>query len=268
MMDRVLAIHPNGDTRSMPGVVTREPTYGLPAIWIEGKHREAAQAAKFTLVEPEAVLMTHLTEILQREAAALLTRGETDKLLAELRKSQPGLVEEVIPTLLTVGDVQKVLQALLREKVSIRNMEAIMETLADAARSSKTPATLTEAVRQRLGPAICQALLGDASTLNVLTLDASLEHSLGETARQSESGKGAPLHPPRAQHLLSRLALASDRMMKSNLLPVLLCAPELRRPVRALVERAVPHMRVLSLVEVPNAVSLKSFAVVSVATPT
>jgi flagellar biosynthesis protein FlhA len=138
-----LAIHPSGDVRSIPGEVTRDPTYGLPAVWIEESQRSAAVAARFTLVDGPTVMMTHLTEILRRESATLLTRAETDRLLARVRQSQPGLVEELIPTVLSVGDVQKVLQNLLREKVSIRHINAILETLADAGRLTKDAGLLT-----------------------------------------------------------------------------------------------------------------------------
>src|SRR5690606_17419401 len=130
----------------------------LPALWIDPAQREAATAAHYTLVDAGTVFLTHLTEVLRRESPTLLTRGETDKVLARVRQAHPALVEELVPVLLSVGDVQKVLQNLLREKVSIRHMEAILETLADAARSTKDAAQLTEAVRQRLGHAICQGL--------------------------------------------------------------------------------------------------------------
>ena len=141
--------------------MTRDPTYGLPALWIEERQHDAAVAAKFTLVDAPTVFLTHLTEVLRRESATLLTRAETDKLLARVRQVQPSLVEEIIPTVLSVTDVQRVLQSLLREKVSIRNLEAILETLADAGRQNKDPGHLTEIVRERLGHAICHGLVGD-----------------------------------------------------------------------------------------------------------
>jgi flagellar biosynthesis protein FlhA len=248
-------------------VVTRDPTYGLPALWIEEHQRAAAQAAKYTLVDAPSVLMTHLSEVLQREAATLLTRAETDRLLARVRQTQPGLVEELIPTVLTVGDVQKVLQSLLREKVSIRNIEAILETLADAGRSTKDPHALTEVARQRLGRAICQALLGEASALQVLTLDPAIETEFLTSLQAARAPDGAArpfvIEPGLAEQFLSRLVQQSDRMMKSNLLPVLLCSPDLRRHVRSRSERVMPHLRVLSMAEVPQHVELKSWGVVA-----
>lgn len=264
-MQQWLAIHPSGEVHSIPGEVTRDPTYGLPALWIDSAQREMAQAAKFTLVDAPTVFMTHLTEVLRREAATLLTRVEIDQLLARVRESRPGLVEELVPTVLSVGDVQKVLQNLLREKVSIRHMEAILETLADAGRATKDAGQLTELVRHRLGHAICQDLLGEASALHVMTLDPLVESRF----MQSLQGAQAPAQPlalePRlAEQFMSKTMEQADRMMKSNLLPVLLCSPDLRRHLRALCERVMPHLRVLSMTEIPQTIELKSYGVVSI----
>ncbi|HZY20756.1 MAG TPA: flagellar biosynthesis protein FlhA [Ramlibacter sp.] len=264
--DRLLAIHAAGDQRSIPGEPTRDPTYGLPALWIDVGQREAATAARYTLVDASTVFMTHLTEVLRRESATLLTRGETDKLLNRVRQTQPPLVEELVPTVLSVGDVQKVLQNLLREKVSIRHMEAILETLADAGRSTKDAAQLTEAVRQRLGHAICQSLAGDASSLHVLTLDPAMESRFMQNLQtaQREGGTGQfVLEPKLVEKFLIHLMQQAEKMMKNNLLPVLLCAPELRRHVRSLSERGLPHLRVLSMAEIPHAIELKSFGTVT-----
>ena len=261
-MDRLLAIHPSGNVRTVPGEATRDPTYGLPALWIGPQHREAAIAARCTLVDAQTVLMTHLTEVLKRESATLLTRAETERLLARIRQAQPTLVEELIPTVLSITDVQRVLQALLREKVSIRHVEAILETLADAGRQTKDVALLTERVRGRLGHAICQALLGETNALQVLTLDPTLESRFLNGLRPTEAGQQGALDPKLIELFMSRLVQQAERMMKGNLLPVLLCSPELRRHVRALSERVLPHLRVLAMTEVPQAVELKSFAVV------
>lgn len=266
-IDRILAIHPGGDVRSIPGEVTRDPTYGLPALWIQDSQREAAAAHKYTLVEAPTVFLTHLTEVLRRESATLLTRSETDKLLARVRQSQPTLVEELIPTILTVSDVQRVLQNLLREKVSIRNMEAILETLSDAGRHSKDTGHLTEMVRQRLGQAICQGLLGDAQILEVMTLDPAIESEFLQSvmAARTPDGQQQPfvLDPKLTEQFIVRLTQQAERMMKGNLLPILLCSPDLRRHIRTLSERVMPHLRVLSMSEVPRTVELKSWGVVT-----
>jgi flagellar biosynthesis protein FlhA len=263
---QLLAIHPTGDLRSVAGEPTRDPTYGLPALWIAPALREQAVAARYTLVDGPTVFMTHLTEVLRREAASLLTRAETDKLLARVRQAQPTLVEELVPVVLAVGDIQKVLQNLLREKVSIRHIEAILETLADAGRATKDSAQLTEAVRQRLGRAICQSLAGSSAALHVLTLDPAIEsrflQNLHAAGREGGSG-GFALEPKLVEKFLLQLMQQAERMMKNNLLPVLLCAPELRRYLRSLSERGLPHLRVLSMAEIPQAIELKSYGTVT-----
>jgi flagellar biosynthesis protein FlhA len=264
---QLLAIHPTGDVRSIAGEVTRDPTYGLPALWIAPELRDQAAAAKYTLVDGATVFMTHLAEVLRRESASLLTRAETDRLLARVRQAQPSIVEELVPVVLAVGDVQKVLQNLLREKVSIRHIEAILETLADAGRGTRDIAALTEAVRQRLGHSICQGLAASGSALHVLTLDPAVESRLLHNLHASQgNGPVGPflLEPKLLEPFLLHLMQHAEKMMKSNLLPVLLCAPELRRHLRSISERALPHLRVLSLAEIPHAIELKSCGTVTV----
>ncbi|MEN9866329.1 MAG: flagellar biosynthesis protein FlhA [Pseudomonadota bacterium] len=263
MSDRTLAIHVGGDTKRVKGIETREPTYGLPAVWIEDSEKDAARAAKYTLVDASTVFITHLSEVLKQQAPMLLTRAETDRLLNRVRQSQPGLVEELIPTVLSVGDVQKILQNLLKEKVSIRNLEAILETLADVARGNKDLMLLTELVRQKLGAAICQSLLGEMNALQVMTLEPQLEQTLIGAVKSADLQTTLVVEPKLAEQLLSRLAQQSERMMKSNMLPVLLCSPDLRRHLRALSERMIPHMRILSMAEIPNSVNLKAWCTVS-----
>lgn len=265
--ERILAIHPAGDTKGVPGEVTRDPTYGLPALWIDPRQRDAAAAARYTLVDASTVFMTHLTEVLRRESATLLTRAETERLLDRVRKTQPTLVEELVPTVLSVSDVQRVLQALLREKVSIRHIEAILETLTDAGRSSKDVGHLAERLRQRLGQAICQGLLGDTNALHVLTLEPAMESQFLHSLRGADGGQSIAIDPVLAEQFMARLVQSAEKMMKSNLLPVLLCSPDLRRHLRSLSERVLPHLRVLSMNEVPHTVELRSYAVVGTQTP-
>jgi len=263
MTDRTLAIRAGSEKRAIKGIETREPSYGLPAIWIEDSEKEVARAAQYTLVDSATVFITHLSEVLKQQSAMLLTRAETDRLLQRVRQQQPGLVEELVPTILSVGDLQKVLQNLLKEKVSIRNLEAILETLADGGRGNKDLGYLTELVRQKLGASICQSLLGDMPALHVLTLDPAVEQSLMQSLRSVEAASALVVEPKLAEQLLGRMAAHAERMMKNNMLPVLLCSPDLRRHLRVLSERVIPHMRILSMSEIPNTVSLKSFGTIS-----
>ncbi|WP_374351363.1 flagellar biosynthesis protein FlhA [Chitinimonas sp.] len=264
--DKLLAIKSSPDAPPVSGIDTREPSFGLPAVWIDEAQREAA-AGHYTLVDPGTVLMTHLCEVLRQQSANLLTRQETERLLRRVRETQPGLVEEIVPTVLAVGDIQRVLQNLLKEKVSLRNFDAIVETLVDHAKLSKDPAYLTEMVRQRLGPLICQALTR-ANVLQVLTLEPGIEQNLLHSVRSAEAGAPLIIEPKLAEQLISRAAQLADTMQRSSLLPVLLCAPELRRHLRALSERMVPNLRVLSLAEIPNTVELRAFGSLSLDTPT
>lgn len=262
--DRTLAIHRGGEARSaLKGVPTRDPAYGLPAVWITDDERQTARETGHTLVDPPTVAITHLGEVVRGHAAALLTRAETERLLERLRPQHAGLLDELVPQVMTLGEIQKVLQNLLKEKVSIRNLEAVLEVLADAGRHAKDADTLTEQVRQRLGPAICQALAGRANELSVLTLDPSVEHTLASSFRAVDDRTTLVLEPRFAEQVLARLAAQVEKMMKANLMPVLLCAPELRRHVRRLTERVMPHLAVVSMAEVPNTVNLKAYGVVS-----
>ena len=257
---KTLAIHASGNTSLVKGVVTRDPSYGLPALWIDDDLRDAARASKYTLIDPITVMVTHLTEVLRQQSATLLTRTETDKMLSQLRVAQPGLVEELVPTMLSVGDVQKILQALLKEKVPIRNLQAIVESLLDTARTTKDIPGLVEAVRQRLALSICNALSVDKRVLHVMTLQPAVEGQLVRTLMGNNAEKSAMIDPRMSETLLLRLSQHAERMMKSNMVPVLLCPVDLRRHLRALCERAIPHLRILSVAEVPVQFELKAFA--------
>lgn len=260
MPDQLLAIHPTGNTSLVPGVETRDPSYGLPALWIDPAQREAARAAKYTLVDPVTVLVTHLSETLRQQAASLLTRTEVDRMLAKLRVAQPGLVEELVPTQMSVGEVQKVLQALIREKVPVRNLQAIIETLIDASKAGKDTSVLVEHCRQRLATTICNQISADKKVLHVMTLHPEFEGQLLQAVTVVEGQRPTPLDPRVSETMLLKLAQQSERMMKNSLTPVLLCPVELRRHIRSLSERAIPHLRVLSMAEVPVQFELKAFS--------
>ena len=263
LADRTLAIDPGGARARLQGVATKDPAYGLPAWWITRDEVALARQGGYTLVDPTTVAITHLSEIIRQNAAALLTRAETERLINRLRPTQSGLLDEVIPQVLTIGEIQKVLQALLKEKVSIRNLEAIIEVLADSGRTHKDTDTLTEIVRQRLAVVICQQLANNAGELYVLTLDPAIEHQLASSIRGVDDKTSLVLEPRFAEQMLARIAVQVEKMMKSNVIPVLLCAPELRRHLRRITERVFPHLSILSMSEVPTTMNLKAFGVVS-----
>ena len=262
---QVLAINPGGVRHKLEGVETRDPAYGLPALWIEPEQRTVARTAGYTLVEPDTVLITHLNELVKQQAPELLTRMETERLVRRLRESSGPLVDELVPNILTFSDIQKTLQLLLREQVSIRNLEAILEVLVDAGRAVKAPEELAERVRERLGSSICQKFSDTRGELNVLTLAPEIERSLLGTQRNAE-GRG-PLFSDMGQldAFIKHLSRQAEAMMGRNLMPVLLCPSPLRRPLRSLIQRSLPHVAIVGLNEVPATTMVRSFAAVGAA---
>jgi flagellar biosynthesis protein FlhA len=261
-MDRVLAINPGGTRAKLDGVETRDPAYGLPAQWIAKDARQFARGAGYTLVDPDTVLMTHLAELAKRHAPELLTRAETERLVQRLREQHGSLIDELVPNVMSYSEIQKVLQLLLREQVSIRNLEAVLEVLVDAGRSTKSPDELAERVRERLGPAICQKLSDGKGELHVLTLAPEVERSLLNAQRTGESR--GPLFSDLAQMdgFMKNLGRQAEAMMGRSLLPVLLCPSPLRRPLRSLMQRSLPYVAVIGVNEVPSSTLVRSFSAV------
>jgi len=262
--DRWLAINANNTASRLEGIRAKDPTYGLPSVWILDEQRRAARDTGHTVVDAATVLLTHLTEVIKQQSPNLLTRAETERMVGRVRERQASLVEELIPKVLSLGDVQKVLQNLLRERASIRNMELVLEVLTDYGARNRDAEFLTEKVRERIGPSICQGLANSAGELYVLTFDPSLEQAITQGVRTVDEKSTLVLEPRLAEQLLRRLGGEMERMMSSNHTPVILCSPNLRRYVRKLTERVLPQLAVISLSEVPTSVSLKAFAMVTV----
>jgi flagellar biosynthesis protein FlhA len=260
--DRFLAINPGGTRAALEGLPAKDPSYGLPAIWLPPESHSEASALGYTVVDPLTVLVTHFSELMKQNSAALLSRAETERLVARVRETQASLVDELIPSVLSLSDVQRVLQQLLREKVSIRNIEFILEVLVDQGKVTRDPDQLTEAVRQKLGGLICQSLTNDAGELYVLTLDPALEQAMSSSIRAVDDKAALVLEPKLMEQIVTALAGQVEKMLGKNLMPVLLCSPSLRRHTKALTERVLPHLSVLSLSEIPTTVSVRSFGMV------
>jgi len=263
LADRMLAINPGNVTETVSGVETRDPTYGLPAVWIIDDDADRARQAGYTVVEPLQVLMTHLTEAMRRNAPNLLTRAETERLINRVRQRDTGLIEELVPGVMSLSEIQKVLQGLLAEKVSVRNLDQILEVLVDAGKRVKDTPQLIEQVRQKLGPSICHALTDRSGALNVLVLDPSVESALASGIRAEGETRRMVVEPKLAEQVLKRLSAQVEKMMGANINPVLLCAPELRQQLRQFTERVIPNLAVVSMSEVPNTLSVKSFGMVT-----
>lgn len=261
--DALLAINPGGKRPRLEGKETRDPAYGLPAQWIRPEQRQYARGAGYTLVDPETVLITHLGEIVKRHAPELLTRAETERLVARVREQQISLVDELVPGVMSYTDIQKVLQQLLREQVSIRNVETILEVLVDAGKTLKQTDELVERVRERLGPVICQRVSNVQGELHVLTLAPELERAMVSAVRQREGAGTLIADLTQLEALLGGLAKQSEAMMARSHLPVLLCPSLVRRHLRSLIQRSLPHVTVLGINEVPSTVMVKAFGTIT-----
>lgn len=260
--DCTLAINPGGARAPLMGEATTEPAYGLPAIWIDPAKRAEARALGYTLVDPEMVLVTHLNEVLRQRAADLLTRAETERLIQRVKTKQPSLVEELATLGLSASDVQRVLAQLLREQVSIAQVELILEVMVDVARVSKQTDDLVDRVREKLGPAICQKLVDPSGELRVLTLAPEVERSLLAGVRSGEA-RNAPLAD---FALIDRLIRSAGRELekhsKRHAPPALLCATPLRRLLRSIMQRTFPYLHVLGLNEVPTTTQVRSLGTI------
>ncbi|WP_295946588.1 flagellar biosynthesis protein FlhA [uncultured Xanthomonas sp.] len=260
--ERVLAINPGGIKAKLDGLETRDPAYGLPALWIQPEQRQSARAAGYTLVEPDTVLITHLNELVKTHSPELLSRTETERLMVRMGERGTAMLNELVPAVLTYSDIQKTLQMLLREQVSIRNLEAIIEVLLDCGRTMKAPAELAERVRERLGATICQRYVDPRGELNVLTLEPGIERALMGNQRATEGRASLFNDMAELDGFVRQLSRSAEAMMGRSLQPALLCPSPLRRPLRALIQRSLPHVAVLGLNEIPSTTMVRSFAAV------
>jgi flagellar biosynthesis protein FlhA len=260
-LDQMMAISSDGSPHPLPGTPTKEPAFGVAALWIPAALQAQALASGYAVVDQTSVLATHLAEIVKQYAHELLSRQEVKRLLDRLAETHPKLVEELVPKILSLGEVQKVLQQLLREEVSIRDLPTILEILIDATPASKNPVLLVEAVRQGLARALVRPLLTESGGLRVVTLDHSLEEELGRAfAGQLPPAGTAGLQPPFARRIVEGLRrLAGEQIAVAS--PVLLCSTPARYHVKRLLEPFLPKLIVLSPLEVPPVVEVQSVGV-------
>jgi flagellar biosynthesis protein FlhA len=257
-----LAIKSELTRRRIEGIEAVDPAFGLPALWIEESRIEEARDAGYTIVDPVTVFITHLSEVLRAEAPGLITRAAVVQLLDEVRARQPGLVEELTPPILSIADIQRILQTLAGENVSIAATDFIIEQLADLARTEKDAAHLTELLRQRMGYSICNKLRDRHRDLAVMSLDPKLENQVLSSVATAVRRDGLALDARLAEQLLRKLVAASNEMMREGREPVLLCGGEIRRQLRALTRRSVPRLSVLSVNEIPTSVELRSYSII------
>ncbi|MDR0761064.1 MAG: flagellar biosynthesis protein FlhA, partial [Treponema sp.] len=256
-MGYYLCINPGGVNVEIPGEKTRDPAFGLPAAWISEDRRDEAERAGYTVVDPPSIIATHLTEIIKRHAAEILGRQETQAILETLKKDYPAVVEEAVKSL-SLGDVQKVLQALLRERVSIRNMVAILEALADFGPVTRDSGFLTEKARQSLARQICLQYADEGRVLRVLTLEHSLEQKILDSSVQTTSGMISALDPPVQRSWINALNRAIAAVHEQGWLPVVLCSEQARGLVKSSCEREFPDLTVLSVPEIVSDITLEA----------
>jgi flagellar biosynthesis protein FlhA len=255
--ERLLAINPGTATTPLDGAQTREPAFGLPATWISQDHRDAATTAGYTVVDATTALSTHLSETIRTFLPDLLSRQQVKEMLDVVAQTSPKLVEELVPKTVSLGEIQRVLRQLLRERVPVRDLTTILEAIADAAAVTKDPDAVTEAVRSSIGRAICRPYQNEKGELPIIGVAPALEERLMASVVRTEQGAVLALDPQQAQNIATRIARALEQAMAQ---PVLLCSPALRPHLYRLFARVLPHLGVLSHNEVPAHIHVVSVA--------
>ncbi|HLR10728.1 MAG TPA: flagellar biosynthesis protein FlhA [Sporosarcina sp.] len=263
LLDHYLAMSPGGEDM-IEGIDTIEPSFGLPAKWITEQTKEEAEIQGYTVVDPPSVVSTHLTEIIRSNAAQLLGRQETKQLIDHVQETYPILVEELTPTPLSVGEIQKVLAKLLSEQVSIRNLPTIFEALADYAKYTSDVDLLVEYVRPALARQITTQYASEDGSLKVLTVSGKIEKLIADSIQQSEQGNYLSLDPNVSQQILESISQEVERVALMNYSPVILCSPAIRMYMRQITERYFPQIPVLSYNELEASVEVQSVGVVNV----
>ena len=262
-MGHYLSINPGGKREEIEGEPTKDPAFGLSAVWITEDVREKAERLGYTVVDPPSIIATHLTEIIKRHAAEILGRQEVQSILDTLKHDYPAVIDEVTKSL-SVGEIQKVLQGLLREQVSIRNMVVILETLADYAGVTKDIGFLIEKVRQALGRQICLQYADESKTLKVLTIDPELEKQIIESKVETAMGITAALEPEIQRKWINALVNRVKEVQNTGQIPIVLCSEAARPLVKASTIREIPHLAVLSVPEVVPDISVESMGVITI----
>ncbi|MEF3696948.1 flagellar biosynthesis protein FlhA [Desulfolutivibrio sp.] len=264
LIDHYLAMDPGDAKHRIRGVETREPAFNLPALWIPEAQKEEAMLAGYTVVDPATVIATHLTEVFRRHLHEFLGRQETQVLLDNLAKRAPKAVEDLVPGVLGLGSVQKVLQNLVKENVSVRDLLTIVETLSDYGHSIKDPDQLTEYVRSRMGRTIVKPYLSPGGSLPIFNLSPKVEGSIQESLRKTDHGTYMAMEPMTAQKIIQAIKNAMDKALSVEGQPVLLTSPVSRPHLAQLLMRFVPTLPVISQAEIPGEIKLQSLATIGI----
>jgi flagellar biosynthesis protein FlhA len=266
MPGHLLAMDPGDASGKLQGVPTREPAFGLEAVWIQESARGEAEALGYTVVDPESMIVTHLTETIRAHAAELLTRQDVRALLDKLKETNAAVVEEVVPEALSLGEIQRVLQSLLSEGVPIRDLGTIVEAIGDKARTTRDTSLLSEYARQALGRAITAPHLDEQLRLQAITLDPAIEQEVSTSITQTTDGEFLAMDPPRAQAIVDGLRAQVEHATAlgagGGRGPVLLCSARIRRHLRRLIAQAQPHLAVCSYNEIAPGIDVETIGVI------
>jgi len=257
MLNHLLAMDPGDAKKKIEGIETKEPAFNLPAIWIPEHKKDEAEYAGYTVVDAATIIATHLTELIRAHADELINRQDVQTLIDNVAQTNSKVVEELIPGLLNVGQIQKVLQNLLRERVSIRDLQSILETLADYAALTKDTDILTEYVRQRLARSIVRQYETPDGELALMTLGQDIEDQLASGISETEQGAYLSVDPEIIQKILSAINKSLESLVQMNYQPVILCSPLIRRHLRKLTEKFLPNLVVLSHNEITPTAKIK-----------
>jgi flagellar biosynthesis protein FlhA len=259
----VLAIDPGTAQRgAVQGIATKEPAFGLPALWVPDAARDQAQMAGYTVVDASSAIATHLSEVIKRHAYELVGRQEVQSLLDEMAKVHPKLVEELIPTVLSLGSIVRILANLLKEGVPIRDLRTILEAVADHAQLTKDTDLLTEAARQALARTITKQYVGTDGTLAIINLDPKLDRTLADHAGPVQNASATTLDPGLPQQVVLALKQAAERVASRGYQPVILCSATSRRYLRKLTDRVLHSVPILGMNEVDSAAKLQAIETV------
>lgn len=264
MLDHYLAMSPGIDDDSIEGIETIEPAFGMPALWVNDSMKEDAEMAGYAIVDPPSVVSTHLTEVIKRHAHELIGRQEVKSLIENMREASPAVVEELIPNLMTIGEVQKVLMKLLKEKVSIRNLLIILETLADYSSQTKDTDVLTEYVRRSLSRQITLQYAPQNEALKVITAGASVEKKFAESVHRSDQGNYLSIDPETSQLIFQKISEQAAQLQQTGVQPILLTSPAIRIYMRQFIEGFAPDLPVLSYNELEPNIEIQSVGVVNI----
>lgn len=262
--DKWLVMNPEGDLNLIEGIDAKDPAFGLDAKWVNAAEREKAELEGYTIVDPATVIATHITEVIKSNASELVGRQETQELLDKLKEKYPKLVEDLIPNILDLGLVHRVLQNLLKERVSIRNLQTILEVLASYGTQSKNVDYLTEKVRTALKRQISENLLAPDGKLYVFTLASPIEQFLAKNIQQTDDGKEIVIDPSAGQKILSALIKKVDEINMKGLPPVLVISPPIRLPFRRFAEKFIPNLNIISHNEISDNVKIETLGSVEI----